>query len=215
MGKPEIVIISRQVLFRHALACFLSSYTEYNVTGEFSCCNEMNFSEQVNRVVFIIDAELEDTDIETIVDYARANHNKVIILGNVNFRKRLVELMTFMADGYLTSDLSDREFSALLEKVEKGDTVISDSLVSEMVSRLAGKSKDDILEKINTLLTLREKEILKFLVAGATNNQIAKRLVISVYTVKNHVHNILEKLGLDNRTQLVSLALNPGAYRAG
>jgi DNA-binding NarL/FixJ family response regulator len=203
------MIVSRQLLFRHALACFLSTHTQYNVVQEFNCCNEINFSEKFNQVVFIIDADLDDTDIKTIVDVARRDENKVVILGHVGFKKRLVELMTFMADGYLTSDLAGHEFSALLEKVEKNDTVISDSLVSEMVNRLAGRSKDGILEKINTLLTQREKEILKFLIVGATNNQIAKRLVISVNTVKNHVHNILEKLGIDNRTQIVSLTLNP------
>lgn len=212
MNKPVPVIVSRQVLWRHALACLLMSWTHYETIQECGCAGEIDLLAQSKGCFeYIIDAELPDDQIGEIVKLSANNHNKVVIIGSSYNKKRLIELMALKADGYLTTDLSSEEFLMMMEKVWQGGSVIADSLIPDLVNKLSDLSGDRTEEKkaFNTL-TPREEEILKLLAAGCTNLQIAKKLFISIYTVKNHVHNILEKLGISNRAQLVSYALTSG-----
>jgi len=211
MGKPALIIVSQQVLFRRALAYLFSSGAQYEVTAECGGPDELPSGEQVTGYcLFIVDAELPDSQIHQVADFARNSHHKIVILGSVNNKQRLVKLMPLKADGYFTTDLSEQELPALLEKVERGGPVIADSLVPELVNKVSRALDENTADEGYASLTPREKEILKLLATGSTNGQIAKKLVISVSTVKNHVHNILDKLGINNRSQLVSYALTRG-----
>lgn len=212
MDKPGLVIISRQALWRHALACLLKSRTQYVTVREYNGTGEISLeAKNTGSLIYFVDAELPDVQIGDIVNMSGNGHNKVIIFGSSYYKERLIELMPLKADGYLATDLSGEEFVVFLEKVRQGGPVIADSLIPELVNRLSdisGERTDE--KKAYSTLTPREKEILKLLAAGNTNGQIAKKLVISVYTVKNHVHKILEKMEITNRAQLVSYALTSG-----
>jgi len=208
MDKTALVIISRQALIRHVLACLLSSLANCEEVVECGSPQEIPLrTEDANRRVFIIDAELPDSQIVEVINLAYNNRHKVVILGSSYNKKRLVDLIALKADGYFTTDMSENELMVLLKKVELGGPVIAESLVSELVDKLTGAQKEDIEEKSYNMLTPREKELLKLLTKGYTNDQIAKNLMISIFTVKNHVHNILEKLEISNRAQLISYVL--------
>ncbi|MFZ5640193.1 MAG: response regulator transcription factor [Bacillota bacterium] len=212
MDRPALVIISRQLLLRRALACLLTSGMRYGEVKEYGSGGEIGISAgRTVRSIYIIDAELPEAEIGELINLVWRSHDKVIIFGSSYNKERLVELISFKADGYFTTDLPEAELPVFLEKVRQGGPVIADNLIPEMVNKLSDTAKGGTEDKkACSLLTPREKEILKLLAAGNTNDQIAKKLVISIYTVKNHVHNILEKLGITNRTQLVSFALTRG-----
>ncbi len=212
MHQSALVIVSRQALLRRALACLLISRLRYGEVKEYGSGGEIGLSSGITgHSIYIVDAELPDAEIGEIINLASSSHDKAIIFGSSYSKGRLVELMVLKADGYFTTDLPEAELQVFLEKVWQGGPVIADNLIPEMVNKLSDTAKGGIEDKnAYSLLTPREKEILKLLAAGSTNDQIAKKLVISIYTVKNHVHNILEKLGITNRTQLVSFALTRG-----
>jgi DNA-binding NarL/FixJ family response regulator len=107
--------------------------------------------------------------------------------------------------------LEESSLSELLKAVDAvagGRTYCSDEIITslfEQVARLAkGSPSGDRADSSG--LTRREREILHFMATGLSNKEIAKRLCVSVYTVKNHVHNILEKLQVDNRFAAVEYA---------
>lgn len=209
--KTEVVIISRQTLLRRALVSLLSSYTDFRVQGDCTCSKDIPILEnELLPRLFIIDAELSFHEIGEILNLHKNSFNKAAILGSLYNKRKLIELLPLKADGYLTSDLTENELNNLLIKLMGGSKVFADSLMPEMVEKLSAKAEEDMEERRGAQLTPREREILKLLAAGASNSQIAQKLVISVYTVKNHVHNILEKLGIENRTQLAAYALTRG-----
>lgn len=213
MVKPSVAIISPQPLLRHALACLLSVTKQYGTVEEYGDWNEIiQVQRELRDYLCFIDAELPDKHIAEIMTLLGNNTNKFIIFGCLSNKDRVVELVTLRADGYISMDLSETDFFRVLNKVSSSTgTVISDNLVSELVDRLAVISDSNINNSQGYIeLTPRENEILKLLASGFTNNDIAKRLVISVYTVKNHVHNIFDKVGVANRAQLVAFALTKG-----
>jgi len=209
MNFYAMFIVSREALLRHSLACLLSSFPGCREVAEYKAAQEvLNRAKPITDSILILDAGLPEHDISAVIDFARQGQNRIILLSSGTDKKRLVGLMPLKADGYITTRITSGEFFALLDKVKTaGETVIDESLVSEMAKHLsaapagfagAGAGLD--------ILTPREVEVLRLLAVGYTNRQIAKKLVISVYTVKNHVHSILDKLDLDNRTRLTSYA---------
>ncbi len=210
MIKPALYIISRQTLLRQALSHLLSGSNRFREINGSVCFSESRLKAGAleENTWFIIDAELPDYEIQELLLLANRGGGRVIILGSSYNAKRIIELMPLKADGYLTTDSPQDELFAILEKVESGGPVIADSLIPDMMNRLSASLQ--VKPEKEILLTPREQEILELLAQGYTNGQIAKKLIISVNTVKNHVHNILEKLGVSNRAKLVSYAMTRG-----
>lgn len=216
MAQLRIAIISHQILYRRALAYLLTALTGFTVQGEYQCSDDLDSAgNNKESCIYIIDAELPQSEIAAVVKLAHHRKNRSVILGSPVCRARLVELIPLRADGYFTTDISDAELAELLTKVENGGPVIADSLLPEIVNKFSEQAGENCKQQKQNLLTPREKEIVRLLTTGRTNTQIANELVISIYTVKNHVHNILDKLGAKNRSELVSYALTYGLADTG
>lgn len=109
----------------------------------------------------------------------------------------LLRLEEFGAIGYLLKDCPADEVARAVEDAAAGRSVLSPSVIAQMMKRIASPA---------TALTPREIEILELLSGGATNRQLARRLFISEATVKTHLVHIFDKLGADNRTQAIERA---------
>lgn len=210
MQKTGVFLVGEQVLIRRALASLILSHSDYNVAGEFSSCSEaIEYIKGFDKYIYFVDAELPGSDIRELVSAVKVKAGSVIIFGSVYNKRKLAELVSLKADGYFPSNLTEADFFMLLGKVKNGTRAIADSLIPEIVDVLSARIDNTELKKL-FLLTPREKEILKLLAEGYTNDRIARKLVISVYTVKNHVHNMLAKMDIENRAQLVCYAFNSG-----
>jgi DNA-binding NarL/FixJ family response regulator len=133
---------------------------------------------------------------------------KVVILTVSNEDGDLFEAISAGADGYLLKDLNSEEFLSLLDGLEKGEAAINRKMTARLMSgfqRLASDGPQDPRK-----LTKREKEMMHLLVDGLSNKAIAEKLFISENTVKYHIRNILQKLGVQNRTEAVGLAIRKG-----
>ena len=107
------------------------------------------------------------------------------------------------ADGYLLKSLEAREFFELLGGLSEGLSAISRPLAGKILRELA---RDPAPQRSADDPTEREEEILRLLAQGASNREIATALVISENTVKYHMKNILDKLHLRNRAQVIAYA---------
>lgn len=119
----------------------------------------------------------------------------------------LFEAIKSGAQGYLPKDVESGRFFELLDGVTRGEPALTPALARKVLNELA-RPPAAPPERTPDALTEREQEVLELLVQGITTNRgLAERLVVSENTVKYHLRNILDKLHVQNRAQVVSYAL--------
>jgi two-component system nitrate/nitrite response regulator NarL len=137
---------------------------------------------------------------------------KILVLGAEEGKEQALALLRAGARGYLFRDQSFAELRDAILEAAAGATVCTPRVASLLFSRLAELGRERRRgERLEVLeLTSREIEILRLIADGLKNQEIAKRLYLSVHTVKNHVHNILERLGVKSRWSAVTHASEKG-----
>lgn len=128
---------------------------------------------------------------------------KVLALGLTEEKKRVLRYVEAGASGYILQDDSLEDLVEIVRATREGKVFVSPQIAAAMVERLSDLAQMFTGIETNmtdtTSLTSREMEVLELISKGFTNQQIAQHLVIEVGTVKNHVHNILEKLNVSSR----------------
>lgn len=128
---------------------------------------------------------------------------KVLALGLTEEKKRVLRYVEAGAAGYVLKDDSLEDLIEIVRATQEGKVFVSPQIAAAMMERLSDLAQmfagveNNITD--TTALTSREVEVLELISKGFTNYQIAQHLVIEVGTVKNHVHNILEKLNVSSR----------------
>ena len=126
----------------------------------------------------------------------------------------LFEAVKSGAQGYLQKDLEADRFYALLEGVTRGEPALTPNLARKLLGAFANPPKDEP-DTPGQTLTEREREVLDLLVQGVTSNRdLAARLFVSENTVKYHLRNILDKLHVENRAQVIAYAHRHGLASA-
>src|SRR5215216_2133019 len=132
-----------------------------------------------------------------------APSTKVLALGLTEEKKRVLRYVEAGAAGYVLKDDSLEDLIEIVRATQEGKVFVSPEIAAAMMERLSSLAQmfagveNNITD--TTALTSREVEVLELISKGFTNYQIAQHLVIEVGTVKNHVHNILEKLNVSSR----------------
>ena len=111
--------------------------------------------------------------------------------------------------GFMIKDINVTEFLKTIRSVYEGIQVLPPHLTGSLFTQIIehaikGSNHTAILESVR--MTKREKQVIELIADGATNKEIAQALHLSTYTVKSHVHNILEKLALNTRVQIAKHA---------
>lgn len=109
------------------------------------------------------------------------------------------------ADGYILKHVNSTDFFALLENLKQGNAAVSPSITTRLFKQVNQPPK-----KTKVVLSERETEILKLVAEGNSNHEIADRLSLSENTIKFHLKNILQKLGVSNRTEASTYAQKEG-----
>ena len=122
----------------------------------------------------------------------------------------LFEAVKSGAQGFLPKDLEAARFFELLDGVTRGEPALTPALARKVLSAFRQPEAERLARTAGSL-TEREQEVLELLVAGVTSNrELAARLFISENTVKYHLRQILEKLHLQNRAQVIAYAVRHG-----
>ncbi len=203
----RVLVVDDQALFREALATLLEVRPEIEVVGEAA-----NGAQALDRVATLRpDVVLMDLHMPVLDGIAATRRLRVEQPGI-----RVLALTTFDDDedvfaalragavGYLLKDVSaDRLVEALLAAA-RGESVLQPSVAAKVVARFARMADDEPAPRRQPLvdpLSDRELEVLRLLAEGASNREIAAALFLAEGTVKNHVTNVLAKLGARDRTQ--------------
>ena len=142
---------------------------------------------------------------------AESPHVRVLILSATGEEADVLEAVKAGASGYLLKSATSQEIASAVARVRDGEPVFSPSLaglVLDEFRRVATKEAD------GPQLTARENDVLKLVAKGYTYPEIAEQLFISVKTVQNHVQNILTKLQLRKRYELMRYAIRKGLDKA-
>jgi DNA-binding NarL/FixJ family response regulator len=209
----RLVIADDHALFRDSLKSLLDA-RGMEVIGEAGDGKEaVELCRRLRPDVILMDLSMPEMDGLTATRLISADDNlkdvKVVILTASSDDSDLFEAIKSGAEGYLLKDLESERFFHLLEGVARGEPaltpVVARKLLHEFATPKAEANKKDYDPDA---LTAREMEVLELMVQGETSNRaLARRLGVSGNTVKFHVRNILDKLHLHNRAQVVSHAL--------
>lgn len=120
------------------------------------------------------------------------------------------EMLRAGASGYVPKRAAPDELASAIRAVSRGEVFIHPSLAGRLVQDYLQRRDVDVQEPVAGDLTPREQEVLTLIAQGLSNNEIADQLVISAKTVDRHRENIMRKLNLHNRVDLVKYALRKG-----
>lgn len=210
----RIMIVDDHILFREGLAGLLRSQEDMNVVGECGTVQEaVETALSVKPQVILMDFSLPDgTGLDATRAILRERPETQIIFLTVHDNdERLIAAMRSGAKGYLLKNLSVSKLLASLRAMERGEAAISRMMMARILKEFSQSVPADSPSPSPLIgLTSREIEVLRELAEGITNQEIAKRLYISENTVKNHIHNILDKLDLHNRREAIDFARKHG-----
>ena len=213
MAPVRILLVDDQLLFRKGLRALLEDQEDMEVVGEAA-----DGAQAVERVraakpdVVLMDIHMPVCNgIEaTRLVKSEWPETKIIALTVSDEDEDLFEAIKSGASGYLLKDLRPEELFDLVRGVLRGETPISPAVAGKLLSEFRRRPWKDPSETAGWDLTRRELEGLQLVTEGLSNAEIAARLFIVEGTVKNHLHNILEKLHLENRLQAATYAIREG-----
>jgi len=221
-GPIRILLVDDQPLFRRALATLINEQADMIVVGEAD--NGLDGVEKAHGLdpdLVVMDVEMPVMDGVEAVRLIRDQLPgvKVVMLTVSEAEDHLFDAIRFGAHGYLLKDLHPEQLYELLRAVMRDETPLSPAIAGRLVAELrarpatAGTRSLPAEPTTGPPLTRREVEILRLVAEGLSNKEIGGRLSITEGTVKNHVHNALEKLQLENRIQAAAYIVRQGLGR--
>jgi DNA-binding NarL/FixJ family response regulator len=206
----KILIADDHALFRDSLRSLLEAHG-LEVLGEARNGREaVELARTLKPEVVLMDLSMPEMDglAATRLISADLPEVKVVVLTASDEDAKLFEAIKSGAQGYLLKNLESGDFFSLLEGVNRGEPALTPALARKLLQEFARPAQAPAQAQDPDALTDREREVLELLVAGVTSNRkLAKQLGVSENTVKFHVRNILDKLHLHNRAQVVSYAI--------
>ncbi len=212
----RVVLIDDQSLFRQAIATLVAAQSDMSVVGQAVGGEEGVAVVLVTEPdVVLLDLEMPGMDgIETAREIlAKRPGSKVVMLTVNDDDDSFLAAIRAGAHGYLLKDLHPAELFAQIRSAASGQNPIAPKLLPRLLSQVrTTPSHETAGSHACPNLSDRELEILQCAAEGLTNREIGQRLFITEGTVKNHMHNSLRKLGLDNRMQAAAY-LAAGGFR--
>lgn len=150
-----------------------------------------------------------------IVEDERLNTVRVVILTTFDLDDYVYGALRAGASGFLVKDTEPAELVHGIRVVARGDALLSPTITRRLIAEFAARRAAPVPSPELNALTEREREVLTLVAAGLSNEDIARRLVVSPATAKTHVSRVLTKLGAHDRAQLVVLAYESGLVQPG
>lgn len=204
----RVLIADDHQLARKGIRTILQRDPQFEVVGEAASASEAVEQARVLRPdLVLMDIRMPGNGLHATREIKAALPDVSIVMVTVSHDVHdFFEAVRRGAQGYLLKDLAPDEWTPYLKCIVNSEMPLSREM-SERILREIQATIPTPTSVLEGVLTQREREVLLEIARGATNQEIAEKLQISKYTVKNHVKNILEKLNLENRTQIARFAL--------
>jgi DNA-binding NarL/FixJ family response regulator len=203
----RVLLVDDQALFREALATLLDVRDEVVVVGEAANGDEaLRRAAELRPDVVLMDLRMPVLDGIAATRRMRVERPEVQVIALTTFddEEEVFAALRAGAVGYLLKDVSSARLVEAILAAARGESVLQPSVAAKVVARFARLPADDPAPRPQPLvvpLSERELEVLRRLAEGRTNREIAGDLYLAEGTIKNHVTNVLAKLGARDRTQ--------------
>jgi DNA-binding NarL/FixJ family response regulator len=212
MKKIKLLLIEDNRLLREGLNVMLKKQKDINVVetvgnGE----NILNIMQKYKPDIVLLDLGLRNRNSLNLVKLIKKKFQvtKVIVMDLIPSQEDVYEFVQEGVSGFILKDATVSDFLKTIRSVAKGFQILPPNLTVSLFSQIVdhavkGSNHSAVMESVR--MTKRERQVIELISEGCTNKEIAQELHLSTYTVKSHVHNILEKLALSTRVQIAKYA---------
>jgi two-component system response regulator DegU len=212
MEKIKIVLADDHILVRKGIKAMLESEEDLNVIGEAGNGKEaLEVAQGLHPDILVLDIRMpEMTGLEAAARLSEVSPTtKALILSMHDSEEYVLQALDAGAYGYLLKDTDKSEFVKALRQIHAGNKYFSGAVSNVLANRLLDTKSFIKNPKVDDQyhLTKREREILRMVINGAPNKEIADSLGKSVRTVETHRFNIMKKIGVNNAIDMVNKAV--------
>jgi DNA-binding NarL/FixJ family response regulator len=216
--KNTILIVDDHVLFREGLRNIISHWDDFEVVGE--ACNgqeAINKTRELLPEIVLMDITMPVMDgLEATQVIGRETPaSRVVMLTMSDDEDNLFKAIKNGARGYVLKDTPSSGLHKKLNGVLRGEAALSGAMATKILNEFGKIRSEAELPKAAGIepLTERERQVLELVVQGLSNPEIGERLFLSENTIKKYLHNILEKLHLNNRVEAAIYAVRGGIFK--
>ena len=209
MNKIRLLLIEDNRLLRDGILSILKAHQDIVIiaaSGDGK--NTLQKIKQLKPNVILLDLGLRSQNSLHVVEIVKKDFPdaKIIVMDLAPVQADILQYVKAGANGFILKDASLNEFLVTIRSVAEGSTILPpllvDSLFSQIVDHAVKEGKFKLKEAVR--MTAREREVIGFLGEGLANKEIAQKIHVSTYTVKSHIHNIMEKLALHTRLEIAN-----------
>lgn len=216
MGKIRVLIVDDHAILREGIRALLTLYSDIEVIGEASDGLEaINETRQLSPDIVLMDIAMPGLGgLEATLEIHKQSPNsRVVILTQHDDTEYIFPILKAGAAGYILKKAVGTELVAAIRAVHQGGSFLYPSVATAVIEGYIQKGEE--VEPSYDRLSDREKQVLRLIAEGHSNREIAEMLSVSVKTVIAHRANLMEKLDIHNRTELVKYAIRKGLIEVG
>jgi DNA-binding NarL/FixJ family response regulator len=209
MRKIRLLLIEDNRLLRDGILSILKAHKDIIIiasSGDGK--NSLPKIQQLKPNVVLLDLGLRSQNSLHVVEIVKKDfpEAKVIVMDLAPVQADILQYVKAGANGFILKDASLNDLLITIRTVAEGSTVLPpllvDSLFSQIVDHAVREGKSRLKEAVR--MTKREREVIEFLGEGMSNKEIGQKIHVSTYTIKSHIHNIMEKLALHTRLEIAN-----------
>ena len=212
MQPIRVLIADDHPVFRQGLLSIFRNETEFKVIGEATDGRQaLDLTQKLNPDILLLDLVMPHlTGLETLRELSSSPVRTIVLTASIE-KEQIAQALQLGARGILLKDASTDVLLKGIRTVMNGQFWVGEDKVTDLVEILRSympaseKSKAD---RKTFGLTARELDVVAAIVSGFTNREIAQKFSISEQTVKHHLRNIFDKVGVSNRLELALFAIN-------
>lgn len=219
MKKIKILLIEDNRLLREGLTNILKKQKDLQVVATVGNGENISiFMDKHKPNILLLDLGLRSQNSLKIVKLSRQNfiETKIIVMDFIPLQSDVFDYVQAGVSGFILKDANVKDFFKTIRDVYKGIKVLPPHLTGTLFTQIVKHAINEFTPSLinrSVRMTKREKQVIELIADGFTNKEIAQKLHLSPYTVKSHVHNILEKLALNTRVQIAKHAHLSDAYK--
>jgi DNA-binding NarL/FixJ family response regulator len=216
MSKIRIMLVDDHPIVREGLVAVLRRDEGFEVVGEAADGRSaVKRALSLKPDLILMDLRMPEMGgVEAMQQIRKADPSiKFLVLTTYDTDEHIVGALEAGASGYLLKDAPREELFTAIRTVARGDALLQPKVAARLIQHMTGQTARAAAQAGEEELSPREIEVLQLVARGQANKEIAVQLIITEATVKTHLAHIFQKLGVNDRTEAVTSALQRGIIR--